>query len=116
MNIPKMSIPSFVVNCFSSSGDISFGRVASGVTLIFCLGWDSAFVFYAMRHLDFSHMSIHDILPSAAALIAQGGFCSLFYGINKTTGMSVPPPADKDQERNQDQNRDHRPDNGQQGQ
>ena len=108
-----MTIPNFLVNCFSSSGDISFGRVASGLTLVFVLGWDSAFVCFAMRHLDFSHMTVHDVLPSAAALMAQGAFCSLFYGINKATGLSVP-AADKNQNQT-DAHQDHldRPDNGQ---
>ena len=111
-----MTIPNFLVNCFSSSGDISFGRVASGLTLVFCLGWDSAFVCFAMRHLDFSHMTVHDVLPSAAALMAQGAFCSLFYGINKASGLASTPPGDKDQ--NQTAARQEhldRPDNGQQG-
>lgn len=77
----------FIQKCLSSSGEVSFGRTASLLSLVFCLGWDTAFVWFAMRHLNFERMSIHDVLPSATALAAQGVFCTLFYGINKTKGM-----------------------------
>ena len=86
-----MSISDFVTKCLSSSGDISFGRTASALTLMFCLGWDSAFVWFSMKHLDLAHMTIHDVLPSAGALIAQAGFCTIFYGVNKASALKDNP-------------------------
>lgn len=78
-----MKLTELVTKALGDNSEISFGRAASGLTLCFCLGWDSAFVWFAMRHLDFGHMTVHDVLPSASALIAQAGFCTIFYGVNK---------------------------------
>lgn len=72
----------FVKSLGQGSG-ISFGRLASAVTLMFCLGWDSAYVWFAMRHMDSIHITIKDVLPSYGALVSQIGFCTIFYGVNK---------------------------------
>lgn len=78
----------FIHATLSPTGDISFGRAASGASLTFCLGWDTAFVWFAMKHLDFAHMTIHDVLPSPGALAAQAAFCAAFYTINKVKAAS----------------------------
>ena len=82
-----MKASEFVTKCLSESGEISFGRTASAVALAFCLGWDTSFVVFAMRHINFAHMGIHDVLPSAGALSAQAAFCLTFYGTNKATAI-----------------------------
>lgn len=86
-----MNIPNFIQKCLSDSGEISFGRTAAAVTLVFCLGWDTAYVWFAMKHLNFAVMSIHDVLPAAGTLLAQGGFATLFYGSTKVPDMIKKP-------------------------
>lgn len=78
-----MKVPEVIIKALGDTGEISFGRFASFITLIFCLGWDSSFICFSMRHLDFTHMSIGDILPSGTALLAQAGFCTVFFGLTK---------------------------------
>lgn len=78
-----MKFSELVISALGDSSIVSFGRVASAVSLIFCLGWDSCYVWFAMRHMDFTRMTISDVLPPAGALLAQAGFCTTFYGINK---------------------------------
>lgn len=78
-----MTIFEVVTESLGEGGKIRFGALASLLCLVFCLGWDTAYVWFAMKHLDFSHMALVDVLPSAIALTAQAGFCATFYGINK---------------------------------
>lgn len=76
-----MKISEFIQKALSESGDISFGRLASGVCLASVLTWDSAYVAFCMRH--FTQLKVEDLLPSSTNLAAQAMFCATFYGINK---------------------------------
>lgn len=78
-----MKFSEFCVGFLSESSAVSFGRVASFLSLAFCLGFDTAYVWFAMTHLDWTHMTIGDVLPSGTALLAQAAFCSSFYGLTK---------------------------------
>lgn len=82
-------IGKFISALFSSSDEQSFGRFASFLCLSFCLGWDTAYIVFVMRHFKEFHFVAGDLLAYGGVLISQGGFCSLFYGVNKVTGMGV---------------------------
>lgn len=72
-----------ITQALGEGGQIRFGAFASLLCLMFCLGWDTALVWFAMRHFDYAHMALGDVLPSALTLAAQATFCATFYGINK---------------------------------
>ena len=80
-----MAFKDLLVQCLSSSDEVSFGRAMSAVAFSACILWDTFFVLFAAYRLDFNHMSIHDILPSSEALQGQVVFCASCYGINKVT-------------------------------
>jgi hypothetical protein len=73
-----------------SSGDgASFGRFASLLSLVFCLGWDTAYIVFVMAHFAAFKFTAGDLLAYSGALMAQGAFCTLFYGVNKLSGMGI---------------------------
>lgn len=52
---------------------------------VFVLGWDTGALVFAWHfnyHLP-TGMGMVDLLPSSGTLLAQGGFCTLFYGVTK---------------------------------
>lgn len=73
------NIASFLAKTLDSSESQSFGRFASLLTLVFCLGWDTAYVCFITHYFSQFHFTATDILPAAGILMAQGAFCSLFY-------------------------------------
>lgn len=68
---------------FSESGEGSFSRAISFVLVVFACGWVTSIVYHDHK------------LPDPSELLALGGFVSLFYGINKGTGMGKPPDIAK---------------------
>lgn len=79
----------FFAAVLSGSDEQSFGRFASLLTLVFCLGWDTAYLVFVMRHFKEFHFTPGDLLAFGGVLMAEGGFCSLFYGVNKVASMGV---------------------------
>lgn len=95
-----MNFTEMIQKGLSESGEISFGRLASFMSLLFCLGWDTAYLVFVMMHYQQLHISAADILPAVAALAGQTAFCSSWYTINKvrsafqgTTPDSTTPPS-----------------------
>lgn len=80
------------------SDTVSFGRFMSLVITTFVLGWDTSYIFYAW------HMNHHlpagfpplDLLPSAATLLGQSGFMTVFYGVTRTGDILTHEPRDHD--------------------
>lgn len=72
----------FLKAVFSESGEGSFSRVASAFLCMFACGWVSSIVYHNHK------------LPDPSELLALGAFVSLFYGINKGTGMKSGGGAD----------------------
>lgn len=89
-----MKIHEYLKAVFSSNGGISFGRMASGLALLFVLAWDTIFLFFAMHKMNFQYMHISDVLPPAAALAAQAAFCITFYSVNKIVNSTTGTPSD----------------------
>lgn len=97
-----MKLPEFLTNALSESsqtgrGQISSGRIFTLMIVLFVLGWDTSYVVHAWQ---FNHALLAlravppglmplPLLPDAATLIAQAGFMTTFYAINKTTGAYV---------------------------
>lgn len=77
------AIWNFITKCFSESGEVSFGRTASFLCLVFCLGWDSASLFFVFQHWKDLHVQVGDLWVPAATLAGQGAFCLGFYTVNK---------------------------------
>jgi hypothetical protein len=76
----------FIGQMFSSGSGVSFARVASAVLMVFCLGWDTAYLLFTMLHwkaLFPMGVTIHDVLPPVATLLGQVTFFTAPYGINK---------------------------------
>ena len=82
-------IGAFFVGLLSSSDEQSFGRFASLLALLFCLGWDTSYIYFVMIHFKEFHFVVGDLLSYGGILMVQGGFCSIFYGVNKVTGMGM---------------------------
>lgn len=74
---------SFIRDLLSESPTASFGRFATLLCIVFVLGWDSASLFFVLRHWSELHLTISDAWVPAATLTGQGAFCLLFYGTNK---------------------------------
>lgn len=83
------AIAKFFTDTLSSGNEQSFGRFASLLTLLFCLGWDTSYIVFVMAHYKEFHFVASDLLAYSGALMAQGTFCCLFYGVNRVTGMGV---------------------------
>jgi hypothetical protein len=84
---------SFLRDVFSDSPAASFGRFASFICLAFCMGWDTAAVWFLFSHWSVLHPQIGDIWVPAATLMGQGTFCLLFYGTNKLKASLDGPPS-----------------------
>lgn len=82
-------IASYFAKMMSDSPEASFGRFASLLCLLFCLGWDTAFIAFVMIHFREFHFVVGDLLAYGGVLMAQIAFCTMFYGVNKLTGMGV---------------------------
>lgn len=82
-------IGKYVASMLSASDEASFGRFASLLALVFCLGWDTAYLIFVMRHFQQFHFAPSDLLAFGGVLMVEGGFCTLFYGVNKLSGMGV---------------------------
>lgn len=80
-----MSLKDAIINCLSSSNEVSFGRTMSAIAFLACLSWDTFAVGFAAHKLGYPGMSIHDILPTSDQLQGQVLFCAACYGINKLT-------------------------------
>ena len=74
---------SFFSDVLSSSSAASFGRFASLVCIAFCMGWDTASLWFVMAHWSALHLQVTDLWVPAATLMGQGTFCLMFYGTNK---------------------------------
>lgn len=73
---------------------ISFGRFMSLLITVFVLGWDTSYIVFAWHinhHLPTGFPPV-DVLPSGATLLAQGGFCTLFYAATKTGDVLTSQP------------------------
>ena len=79
----------FFAGLLGDGDNPSFGRFASLLSLVFCLGWDTGYIVFVMMHFQAFHFAPGDLLAYGGILLAQGAFCSLFYGFNKVTGMGV---------------------------
>jgi hypothetical protein len=78
-----MKFRAWIENVMSNADQASFGRFASFICLIFCLGWDTAIVVFSMMHYQQMHIAVRDLYPDALMLAGQTAFCSAWYGINK---------------------------------
>lgn len=79
----------FLISLLDPKGQISFGRTAALLTLVFCLGWDTSSLVFAWgfnHHLP-AGMNPLPLLPDASTLIGQGSFAGLFFGITKAGDM-----------------------------
>jgi hypothetical protein len=94
-----MKLGEFITGALSESsqtgrGCVSAGRVFTLLILIFVLGWDTSYVVEAWRwnHALLALRSAPaglapvPLLPDAATLLAQIGFMTVFYTVNKTAG------------------------------
>jgi hypothetical protein len=94
-----MKFGEFLTSALSESsqtgrGCVSAGRVFTLLILIFVLGWDSSYVVEAWRwnHALLALRSAPaglapvPLLPDGATLLAQIGFMTVFYTVNKTAG------------------------------
>jgi len=74
---------SFFRDVLSSSSNASFGRFASLICIVFCMGWDTASLWFLLAHWSVLHPQISDLWVPAAILMGQGTFCLMPYGTNK---------------------------------
>jgi len=75
----------FLIGVFSDNEQPSFSRIASGVLVVFAVGWVTAVVVHTKN------------LPDPSELLALGGFITLFYGANRLTqGIGAKPPGPAD--------------------
>jgi hypothetical protein len=66
----------------------SFGRFMALWMTAFVIGWDTANLVFAwrMNHIIAAQRlatPLLSLLPDAGVMLAQGGFCTLFYGVTK---------------------------------
>lgn len=78
-------IQRFLISMLNPEGSVSFGRTMSMLTLMACLSWDTANVFFAW---SFNHhlppgIAPLSLLPDATVLVGQSAFVSSCYGITK---------------------------------
>lgn len=77
------SLLNWIKTFFSTSPDASFGRLATFLSLVFCLGWDSATLVFVFIHWSVLHPSIADLWTPSATLLGQFAACATFYTITK---------------------------------
>lgn len=75
----------FLLSMLDPDGRVSFGRSMSLMSLVACLSWDTANVFFAW---SFNHhlppgIGVLPLLPDSLTLVGQTGFCTAFYGVTK---------------------------------
>jgi hypothetical protein len=84
------SVIHWIKTFFSTSPDASFGRLATFISLVFCLGWDSATMVFVFLHWKDLHPVIADLWAPAATLLGQFTACATFYTITKAKDAISP--------------------------